>query len=617
MTDFGFSITRLTLTGSGVPDAEVRLTEGLNVICGPSDTGKTFIAQCIDFAFGASSVPEAIPEAAAYDTVHLGLRLHESGAESTIQRSLRGGEVLLRVEGEDDHILAARHNPNSEDTVSHYLLSLSGLSGKIVRTNQRGTTRTLSFRDLARLVVVDEESIISKASPVLTGQYTTRTVESNVFRLLLTGVDDSSVVEGNERRLVRSRQEAKVEVVEQLRTEVENQIVERRIDGSVAELREQLARVETLFASASEQLTAEQATLSALDQRRQGAWVTVRRVDSRLNVFSELQDRFTLLEKQYTSDLRRLESIAEAGIRLGQLHEARCPVCGALAEHHDAEHQNPNASPDQVAIACEAEAAKIRVLLVDLQSTRTTNATEVESLRQQRRAVQFELDGSIKEIQESLRPRIQEALTRFRESQASRDGLRTAIELLDRRASFERMISALEAPAASVASQSPSAEVRSSEAEDFSQEAEGVLRSWQFPDLGRVTFSETAQDLVISGRPRASHGKGVRAVTHAAFNVAILNYCRSRSKPHPGFVLLDSPLVVYREPDPGEDRFSQDVKGAFYRSLAKYKGSQVVILENEEPPAELETSANIIKFTGTNRGRRGFIPLNDATSASE
>lgn len=617
MTAFGFSITSLTLTGTGVPDAEVCLTDGLNVISGPSDTGKTFIAQCIDFALGAGSEPKEIPEAAAYDTVRLGLRIHESGDESTLQRSLRGGQVLLKIEGEDDRVLAARHDPNREDTVSHYLLSLSGLTGKVVRKNQRGTTRTLSFRDLARLVLVDEESIISENSPVLTGQHTTKTVESNVFRLLLTGVDDSSVVESTEPRLVRSRQEAKIEVIEQLRTEIENQIAERGVDASVAELRDQLARVEALFDNASERLATEQGTLSSLEQRRRDSWATVRRIDSRLNVLSELQERFVLLEEQYTSDLRRLDSISEASVRLSQLKEERCPICGALAEHHDAEHQNQDASPDQVASACGAEAAKIRILLTDLQNTRTTNSAEVERLKQQRNASQSELDESIVEIQESLQPRVQEALTRFRESQSNRDDLRTAIELLERRTSLEQMITTIETPSTTESAESPSAAVRSSEAEAFSQEAEEVLRTWRFPDLNRVTFSETDQDLVISARQRASHGKGVRAITHAAFNVALLNYCRGRSMPHPGFVVLDSPLVVYREPDADEGGFSEHLKDAFYESLAAYEGAQILILENEDPPSELETSANIIKFTGTDRGRRGFIPLSNETGLGE
>jgi len=41
-----------------------------------------------------------------------------------------------------------------------------GLDGRRVRTNSRGTTRALSFRDLAPLIVVDEESVISEASPI-------------------------------------------------------------------------------------------------------------------------------------------------------------------------------------------------------------------------------------------------------------------------------------------------------------------------------------------------------------------------------------------------------------------------------------------------------------------
>ena len=87
--------------------------------------------------------------------------------------------------------------------------------------------------------------------------------------------------------------------------------------------------------------------------------------------------------------------------------------------------------------------------------------------------------------------------------------------------------------------------------------------------------------------------------------------------PHPGFVVLDSPLVVYREPDAGEDGFSEDVKNSFYESLADYEGTQVLILENEDPPSQLEASANIIKFTGTDRGRRGFIPLMNETGLGE
>ncbi|MNR59406.1 hypothetical protein D3C85_1806600 [compost metagenome] len=79
--------------------------------------------------------------------------------------------------------------------------------------------------------------------------------------------------------------------------------------------------------------------------------------------------------------------------------------------------------------------------------------------------------------------------------------------------------------------------------------------------------------------------------------------------PHPGFVLIDSPLVVYREPDTNEGGFSHDVKDAFYRSIAEdLHSAQVIIFENEDPPVDLDNKATVIKFTGTSHGRQGFIP---------
>jgi hypothetical protein len=83
-----------------------------------------------------------------------------------------------------------------------------------------------------------------------------------------------------------------------------------------------------------------------------------------------------------------------------------------------------------------------------------------------------------------------------------------------------------------------------------------------------VTFSEEDQYVVISGRRRSSYGKGVRAITHAAFNLALLKYRRFKPLPHPNVVLIDSPLAVYREPDTDEAGFAPELKDSFYRSLA-------------------------------------------------
>jgi hypothetical protein len=610
MTFTGFQLDRLTLTGRGVPSAEVRFRAGLNVVSGPSDTGKTFIIQCIDFMFGASKTPKSIPEAERYDTVRLGIKVNGDPQTVELERSLRGGEVKLRIEGQADRVLGAKHTAGDKDSLSHYLLSLAGLSSKKVRTNAQGKTRDLSFRDVARLILVDEEDVIAEKSPIHTGQFTSATVESAVFRLLLTGVDDGSVVAGDDPKVARGRQAGKAEMLQLLLTSTQGRLSELQLPGDQQAWRDHLLTIEAQAEDAEKVLAAEQQSAAVLEERRRAAWGMLRRSESRNAVLTELQQRFALLHEQYVSDLRRLESIAEAGTRLGQMNEERCPVCGAPSEHQEHEHRQAEANPVDVAQACRAEAAKISTLIRDLDATRIENAARIRLLVTEIDEAKRELRSAGEELQDRLKPRVEVALQAFRNSQAQRDTYRRAMELLGRVNEFQGLLSEIRGDSATTGAALPSAKIRTDEAEEFSAEAEALLKRWRFPNLGRVTFSDGDQDLVISGRQRASHGKGVRAIAHAAFNLALLSYCAKQDRPHPGLVLIDSPLVVYREPDADEGSFSRDVKDSFYKFVAEdFSHTQVIIFENEDPPAQIAASANVIKFTGAQHGRPGFIPV--------
>jgi hypothetical protein len=90
-----------------------------------------------------------------------------------------------------------------------------------------------------------------------------------------------------------------------------------------------------------------------------------------------------------------------------------------------------------------------------------------------------------------------------------------------------------------------------------------------------------------------------------------MRYCREVNLPHPGLVVLDSPLVTLREPDtePGEE-ITMDMKDAFYASLAAdTSGDQVVVLENDEPPESLHSQMNFVRFSKSlTVGRYGFFP---------
>ena len=48
-----FYIEKIIVTGSGKTDSIIELSNGVNIIYGPSNTGKTYIVKCIDYMFGS------------------------------------------------------------------------------------------------------------------------------------------------------------------------------------------------------------------------------------------------------------------------------------------------------------------------------------------------------------------------------------------------------------------------------------------------------------------------------------------------------------------------------------------------------------------------------------
>ncbi len=52
-----FYIEKLRISGDGKKTSIVDFTAGLNIIRGPSSTGKSYIVEIIDFLFGSSRVP--------------------------------------------------------------------------------------------------------------------------------------------------------------------------------------------------------------------------------------------------------------------------------------------------------------------------------------------------------------------------------------------------------------------------------------------------------------------------------------------------------------------------------------------------------------------------------
>jgi hypothetical protein len=616
----GFQLRFLRVSGKGKKPAELEFRPGLNVISGASNTGKSYILQCIDFACGAGTPPKTVDESIGYEMVELELEDNTAQAHK-MERSLKGGQTrhFVRTGGDwapsTPPILGAKHAAADPNTVSGLLLGLSGLWGNKVRKNAAGQVDSLSFRDIARLIFVDEKRIIGDISPFFSGQNTTETKEVSIFNLLLTGVDDSSVIAHETKKESQSRKKAQLELLDRMIQRSEEQLAQS--DKEPATVSDRRKRIEASIAERTQIITVSQNEIAESESKRQQAWATVQRVGAKRNATVQLKGRFKLLEEHYNNDLARLNAIVEADHYFSQLQQVRCPLCGAAIENHDTAAHPSEESPDlsNLRTACKEEVRKIQSLLRDLLGTTTQLDSELSSLALEEQEQTLLFQQATTSIQRELAPRAEQLQGELTQLIENRDALAYVEMLQEKLTSLQQdrdIISKAVWRSQAVDDGDPQGLLVPQSTETFTLAVQEILEEWRYPNLKRVTFNNEKLDLIISGKDRESEGKGFRAIAYSAFVIGLLRYCASESLPHPGVVALDSPLVTYRRRDtqPG-DAIPEDVSRAFYEALAQTPADrQIIVLENEDPPEDIQAKIHYTHFSrSAGVGRYGFFPV--------
>lgn len=181
---------------------------------------------------GKGPLPD-IPQANGYGRVLLAIAF-DDGSETTLLRSMAGGQ-FQSFEGLHTSIPDAEgsgeiHNDRDEANLSSFLLSKIGLSGKRIKKNAKDETQALSFRNIARLAIVNEEEIIQKRSPLSNGNYTANTANTSVFTMLLTGVDDTALLSRKSTSTEDQKRLAQIDLLDQLIADAQKRIT--TISGS-------------------------------------------------------------------------------------------------------------------------------------------------------------------------------------------------------------------------------------------------------------------------------------------------------------------------------------------------------------------------------------------------
>lgn len=614
-------IRKIVLRGKGVEDAVVTFAPGGNIVAGESDTGKSYLRHCLDYIFGADEMRKRIPESEPYANLFVEFE-NTAGAVLTLERHLSGGDMTSHECRVDDitapgtKLAAKRANSKSgARDVTSVLFAFAGIGEAELRKNDRGETQRLTFRLFIPIFLIDEISVIDELSPVLGRGGFDITPRKRMLAYMLTGKDDQGIIAAEKSEIVRAKTAARLGVITDLL-----EPLERRIGQRVKSDETSIEKIEESIAALSGTLSETTGERAALHVEWQEATATLQRAESQLLAIDELLDRYRLLDGRYGSDLERLDFIAEGAHFFDGLQVVTCPLCDQPMTHEHAHAAQEAATT--VYSSAKAEAAKILGHKKDLSAAILT----LKELRGQRDREKADSSRSLTRIDQRIAtvisPTLQDAAGRLEKLIARRVELESFRNDADQAGSLRAMKEEMERASSGKAAKSDWEQLPSSALRKLCAEIEAVLKEWSWQGEGRVEFDQKEYDIIVDGQARQSHGKGVRAVLHSAFTIGLLRYCHRNDRPHPGVVIIDSPLTSYkkgRANAAGDGPVSPGIEQAFWKSLTTLEaGLQVIIIENKEPPGDVADLTHYQWFAGDTaqpEERVGFIPPNRPQSS--
>ena len=627
MNAVGFYIKKLKVTGKNKPVAEITFERGGNVICGASDTGKSYILSALYHGLGKSEKPKEIPESQGYDNLYIEIREYANDTPHVLFRKIGTSNIHVKkceledyfTSKEEPRILKVKSNQNDEDTISQYLLRLCKLDNKKVLTS-KSTRKTefLSFKNLIDFFFVKEDKILKEGSPFYpSDQYTKRTLEQSTLRTLLTGRDYSDEKEIEDQLNKQINLNAKIDFInrkiakdssklEELEKEIYNSPFEVNSDYYF-QLKKSLDETIEKIVILSDQKSKNLEKLNELKQS--------------LTYDTELLKKFKILNDQYLSDLERLRFILEAESYTSQLGHGICPVCGNDIKEDHLKHLN---EIDNFKELVSIEANKVRTKLYDLQKTIEAKEQSIVVIKNDISLTQVEVEKIDLEISSNYEAKA-ETLKGDMDSILSISQKYNQIEFLkeeiarlySERMKFENLKNQKKDKSESTSI------VEEYILHELSKHIEKRLKEWKFETNPRVSFNSEFKifDIIVSGKSRKSFGKGKRSVLYAACLLGVLDYCLIENKSNLNTIILDSPLTTFKSK--GEtlqqllNKLDPDIvkiKDRFFKSLSNYQDrSQIIVFDNVIPrKKELYDILNVEIFTDYEKhGRQGFFPTKD------
>lgn len=577
-------------------DATIIFDMNRTLIRGPSDTGKSYIRDCLWYLLGGEKIPKDIPENESYDTLFL--QINFNNENYTLKKSLKSNSLTELYQAKISNI--NEKNKINQD-IGDFLVECSGAKDKII-LRSKSKNGPVTGGDLRHWFLLSQPAMISEEATY--GKSTERTQRKASFYTFLTGLDDSDMVL-DQSKDEKTKIKASLDLVSKKLITLKENLPDNFNKEDVAN---SLIKLDKALDKLSNARKAKTLELKNIGNSLREVITLLNENESKLIYAESMLSRLKLLNQKYENDLDRLNTIDSSLAIFNNLEPQACVLCGSISNEYNEQLSDLDIIKQRNAIAVESK--KIELLKQGL----------LDSIKSEERVVEYHAK-QVKKLDEKLvliRKQEEDVLS-SKDDEVSFDIKELAIKrtewslLLNMDSEIQKLAKEHDYLSSLIkAKTSPITRELGVEFENINIIIQSILHSWGFTGIHSIQLDIMECDIRIDGRARLSYGAGKRAIFLAALAIGLLSYSIDNSHPNLGCLIIDSPLKAYADPKNSSDVTVPitTVRDSFYKWLADWKGDgQLIVLENEPVNKNIYAQLKPVEFTGAQgSGRYGFYP---------
>ena len=596
-----FYIKKLILSGRAVERSEIEFCRGLNIVYGPSNTGKSYIVSCLDYMFGADSI--RIGEQTGYDTIEL------ISSVSVTQGEVWFDIYMTRHIGSKDFEVVCDNVDFADSGIYRYSwdgpnlsnlwLKMIGIEKPVrVYKNVSYDTWALTLRILLQSFFITEDRVIKPESILLPEQNTGKTA-SKMGLLFLANGEEQGEEEGKfeKKEVAETKRDAVVEYIE---THLDK--INKKRDTMKKET-ESSEKIKMSMEDVLREIEFAEGEVSKAVERSKVLAEEIIALNKKLSQGKVVQNRYEVLLSQYESDIKRLTFIVEGDIHREDMPRlARCPFCNGELEKKEEEN---------CVDAAAAELKKLIPQINDLKGAISDLEFEMaddEIALSEKEAERRQVEEEIKKVLEPKVARLRENLGKYSES-VKYEAEAQAIEDIQKEVRtdlYEKLGEEFTDHKFSIMDEYGDAFVK-----DLSDIIIEVLTACAFDDgADKAYFDPRYFDIGVGRQPKKSYGKGYAAFLNTVLAISFQEYLDKYGTYKPGLLVVDSPILSLAEKREGDNRpISGGMKTSLFQYMVDHRmDRQSIIIENNIPEIDYnKEEVKLIPFTKTDEGRYGLL----------